>query len=82
MNTVAAYCYAESQERNTEKPSKLATDGKIRIRFNELDALMEDVRRSGLCRNQPLILHTWSRPLEIRGGADFCVFAGGARTVP
>ena len=81
MNTVATYCYAESQERNTEKPSQLAKDGKIRIRFNELDALMESVRRSGLCRNQPLLLHTWSRPLEIRGGADFSVFAGGKDTV-
>ena len=71
MNTIATYCYAESQDR----------DGKVSIRFNELDALMEFVRRAGLCRDHPLLLHTWSRALEYQGKADFSVFAGGAGTV-
>ena len=71
MNTVGTYCYAESQD----------SDGKVHIRFNELDAMIEDVRRAGLCENQPLLLYTWSRPLELQGRADFCFFAGGASSV-
>ena len=72
MNIVATYCYAESQDK----------DGKIRIRYNELDATVEYVRRAGLCRDQPLLLYTWSRPMEIRAEpASFGVFGGGESTV-
>ena len=71
MNTVATYSYAERQDR----------DGVVRITYNELDAMVESVRRAGLCRSQPMILHTWSRPLEIQGRGDFSVFAGGEGTV-
>ena len=71
MNTVATYSYAERQDR----------DGNVRITWNELDAMAQYVRRAGLCTTQPMILLTWSRPLELQGGADFSVFAGGEKTV-
>lgn len=78
MNTVAAYCYAERQ----------GEEGVPKISFNELDAMVEYVRRAGLCRNQPLLLCTWSGALEKRGQASFGssayaygAFAGGTETV-
>ena len=71
MNTVVTYCYAEGQDK----------DGGVHIRFNELDAMVEYVRRAGLCRKHPLLLATWSRPMEIRGEASFGFLAGGESTV-
>ena len=77
MNTVALHCYAEG----------LSKDGQVRVSLNELDAMVERVRRSGLCRDQPLLLQAWSRAMERRGTSvsgssyTFCSFTGGRDTV-
>ena len=51
MNTVANYCYAEREGK----------DGKYRIAFNELDAMVTNVRRAALCQRHPLILVGWAK---------------------
>ena len=77
MNTVALHCYAEG----------LSKDGQVRVSLNELDAMVERVRRGGLCREQPLLLSAWSRAMErpnksVSGSSyTFCSFAGGKDTV-
>ena len=68
MNTLAVHCYAERKDK----------DGAFHLTFNELDAMVANVRRAGLCRTHPLLLHTWR---DGEKGGEFCEFAGGKATV-
>jgi hypothetical protein len=68
MNTVAIHCKAERKD----------SAGGFHVTFNELDAMVANVRRAELCLTQPLILHTWRDDGE---GGEFCEFAGGKNTV-
>ena len=68
MNTISAYCRAERKDK----------DGAFHISFNELDAMVANVQRAGLCRRHPMLLGTW-RDDGIGGG--FGEFAGREETV-
>ena len=68
MNTMAVHCYAERKDK----------DGAFHVTLNELDAMVTNLRRAGLCRAHPFLLHTW-RDGGI--GGEFCEFAGGKNTV-
>lgn len=66
MNTIVACCRAERKDKN----------GAFHICFNELDAIVANVKGAGLCRRFPMILETWRD-----GGGEFGEFAGGEKTV-
>ena len=68
MNTVAMHCYAERRD----------ADGNYHAAINELDAMVLEVQRAGLCSEQPLLLHTWR---DGGVGGEFCEFGAGADTV-
>jgi hypothetical protein len=68
MNTVAAYCQAERKD----------ADGGFHVTFNELDSMVTNVQRAGLCLTHPLLLYAWRDDGE---GGEFCEFAGGENTV-
>ena len=68
MNTVAAFCKAERKDK----------DGTFHVTFNELDAMVTNVQRAGLCRRQPMLLCTWR---DDGIGGEFGEFAGEEKTV-
>ena len=68
MNTVGTYCYAQRKDK----------DGNFRISFNELDAMVGNVQRAGLCRDQPLLLHTWR---EDMADGEFGQLVGGPQSI-
>ena len=68
MNTVAIYCRAERKDK----------DGGFHVTFNELDAMVANVQRAGLCRRHPMILLTWRDDMV---GGEFGQLAGGEKTI-
>ena len=68
MNTLTAYCRAERKDK----------DGAFHVTFNELDAMVTNVQRAGLCQRHPMILATWR---DDGAGGEFGEFAGGEDTV-
>gem|GEM_PF-2343191 len=68
MNTVAIHCYAERRDR----------DGHWHASLNELDAMVREVQRAGLCTDQPLLLYSWR---DDGVGGEFGEFGGGSDTV-
>ena len=68
MNTVGAYCYAQRKDK----------DSNFHISFNELDAMVSNVQQAGLCREQPLLLHTWR---EDGVGGEFGQLVGGPQSI-
>ena len=68
MNTVGAYCYAQRKDK----------DGSFHIGYNELDAMVQNVQSAGLCRDHPLLLHTWRDDMV---GGEFGQLEGGTATI-
>ena len=68
MNTVGTYCCAQRKDK----------DGNFHLSFNELDVMVQNVQRAGLCRNHPLLLHTWREEMV---GGEFGQLAGGTQAI-
>ncbi len=68
MNTVGAYCTTERKGIN----------GKPVVTLSELDAMVDCVKRAGLCREHPLLLLGWG---ATGIGGAFSAMAGGAPAV-
>ncbi len=68
MNTVGTYCMAERKDK----------DGKFHVAFPELDAMVQNVQRAGLCQDHPLLLLTW-RDKSV--GGEFGQLAGGTQAI-
>ncbi len=68
MNTVGTYCMAERKDK----------EGNFHVAFPELDAMVQNVQRAGLCRDHPLLLHTWREDMV---GGEFGQLAGGTQAI-